>query len=328
MFSKGEEMVSVEFILEDPQMPRTIFWERTLAILHAIPQSGGSRIHIPGEDVAMETNWPRYANMGSAYVRGLGHDLSASGVVIRYYTQLADWAHRHPHETILMINMHPFIRIPRMLRGISNLYIADGCLSELDRSVNPRCISMPALPIQTSDQDYTAEGRRKYLASFQGVLSHPVRASLGQFHEHQKIPIRIIEKARHATLQLDAISGRADEDYRDLMENADFAFIPRGDALFSYRLLEAMSFGSIPIVLADNWVLPFDRLIDWSSCALRPREDEIGTCIELIKTLSDAEVFQRKQKVLEVYRQHFASLEQILVRGLLTELEKCRTRVS
>ncbi|MCA3359705.1 MAG: hypothetical protein ING02_17080, partial [Roseomonas sp.] len=75
-------------------MPRTIFWERTLAILHAIPQSGGSRIHIPGEDVAMETNWPRYANMGSAYVRGLGHDLSASGVVIRYYTQLADWAHR------------------------------------------------------------------------------------------------------------------------------------------------------------------------------------------------------------------------------------------
>lgn len=328
MFSKGKEMVSVELILEDPQMPRTIFWEQILAILHAIPKTGGSRIHIPGEDVAMETNWPRYAKTDSSYIRGLRHDLSASGVVIRYYTQLADWAHRHPHETILMIHMHPFIRIPRLLRGISNLYIADSCLSELDRSVNPRCISMPALPIQTSDQDYTAEGRRKYLASFQGVLSHPVRAALGQFHDDQKIPIRIIEKARHATLQLDAIRGRGDDDYRDLMENADFAFIPRGDALFSYRLLEAMSFGSIPIILADNWVLPFSRLIDWSSCALRPRENEIGTCIELIKDLSDAEVLQRKQRVLEVYRQYFSSLEQILTRGLLIELEKCRTKVS
>jgi len=318
-------MVCVEFILEDAEMPRTIFWERALAVFEALPRVGTPRIHLPHEDIAMETNWPRYANMGSAYILGQGHDLSRSGAVIGYYARLTDWAERHPDEVILVINMHPFIRLPQMFRRIANLYIADGCLSELDRSVNPRCISMPALPIQTADQDYTSEGRRKYLASFQGVLSHPVRAALGQFHDGEKFNIRIIEKARHSTLKLDATIGRADEEYRQIMANADFAFIPRGDALFSYRLLEAMSFGSIPIILADNWVLPFHRQIDWSACTLRPREDEIGTCIELLKSLSDAEVLQRKRKVLEVYQKYFSSLEQILTRGVLAELEQCLT---
>jgi hypothetical protein len=316
-------MQSIEFILEDAQMPCTVFWEKARVILAAQPKGMESCIFVPNEDIVMETNWPRYANGVSSYVRGRGHDFSASGAVGTYYARIADWAQRHPSEKMLMINMHPFIRVPIMLRGMQNVYIADGCLSELDRSVNPRCISMPALPIQVSGQDYHTEGRRKYLASFQGVLSHPVRAALGQFHDGDKFIIKIVEKNRHNTLKLDATAGRADDDYRDIMENADFAFIPRGDALFSYRLLEAMSFGCIPIILSDNWVLPFHRLIDWSSCSLRPREDEIGGCVALLKGLSDAEVLHRKRKVLEIYQRYFASLETILTQGVLVELEQC-----
>ena len=107
------------------------------------------------------------------------------------------------------------------------------------------------------------------------------------------------------------------------MENADFAFVPRGDALFSYRLLEAMSFGCIPIILSDNWVLPFHRLIDWSSCVLRPREDEIAGCVTLLKSMTDEEVLLRKRRVLEIYQIYFSSLERIITKGLLVELEQC-----
>ena len=32
-----------------------------------------------------------------------------------------------------------------------------------------------------------------------------------------------------------------------------FAFVPRGDALFSYRLLEVMARGAIPVILSDGW---------------------------------------------------------------------------
>jgi hypothetical protein len=84
-----------------------------------------------------------------------------------------------------------------------------------------------------------------------------------------------------------------------------------------------MSFGCIPIILSDNWVLPFHRLIDWSSCSLRPREDEVEGCVALLKRLSDAEILHRKRKVLEVYQRYFASLETILTQGVLVELEQC-----
>ncbi len=319
----GDGMFSVEFILEDPQMPRTVFWETTQTILQQISSIGTPRIHLPHEDIAMETNWPRYAHMASSYIRGLGHDVSGSGNVAGYYKRLANWAQQYPAELVLMINMHPFIRVPRFFRESRNLYIADGCLSELDRSVNPRCISMPALPIQTSDRDYSAEGRRRYLAGFQGVLSHPVRAALQKCHDGKKIIVQIIEPSQHNILKLDATAGRADQSYRDIMENADFAFIPRGDALFSYRLLEAMSFGCIPIILSDNWILPFDRLIDWASLSLRPREDELLPCITLLNRLTDREVLERKKKVLATYREYFSSLEKIISNGLFVELKKC-----
>jgi hypothetical protein len=84
-----------------------------------------------------------------------------------------------------------------------------------------------------------------------------------------------------------------------------------------------MSFGCIPIILSDNWVLPFDRLIDWSSCSLRPREDEIAPFTALLKRLTDQEVLERKGKVLDVYQKYFSSLNQIISKGLLVELEKC-----
>lgn len=316
-------MFNVALILQDHAMPRTVFWEKLLTIFQSLPKAAKRQIFLPQEDVAMETNWPRYKDRASSYIRGMGHDLSSKGTVRSYYDRITAWARAHPQEVVLTVNMNPFIRIPAMLRRFENIYIADGCLSELDRSLNPRGISLPALPIQVSDQDYHHEGRRKHLASFQGVLSHPVRAALGKLHDGEKILVRLIEPSRHDTLKLDAMTGKADADYRHMMANADFAFIPRGDALFSYRLLEAMSFGCIPIILSDNWVLPFHRLIDWSSCSLRPREDEITACIALLKRLSDQEVLERKRRVLRIYEAYFSSLERVITEGLLVELDLC-----
>lgn len=316
-------MFRVSLILEDVEMPRTLFWEKLLAMLQALPDTGTRAIFLPQEDTAMETNWPRYRDRASSYTRGMGHDVSANGRLKQYYDRVVAWARSHPDDRLLIINMNPFIRVSNMLRFQRNIHVADGCLSELDRALNPRSISMPAMPIQVSDKDYQGEGRRQYLGSFQGVLSHPVRAALRKCHDGEKIIIQIIEASEHDTLKLDATTGRADQSYRAIMENADFAFIPRGDALFSYRLLEAMSFGCIPIILSDNWILPFDRLIDWSSLSLRPREDEILPCITLMKRLTDQEVLERKRRVLAIYQQYFSSLEKIISNGLFVELEKC-----
>jgi hypothetical protein len=42
-----------------------------------------------------------------------------------------------------------------------------------------------------------------------------------------------------------------------------------------------------------------------------------------LKRLTDQEVLERKRKVLDVYQEYFSSLNQIISKGLLVELEKC-----
>ncbi len=58
-------------------------------------------------------------------------------------------------------------------------------------------------------------------------------------------------------------------EYLEIMRDSWFAFCPRGGGLSSYRMWEEIQCESVPVLFADDVVLPFSDKIDWSRIIVR-----------------------------------------------------------
>ena len=294
---------------KDDAMHRTVFYERFLAAVARSPSFVEDPDHadliFPAEDTAVETNWPRYGLGETAYVRGK-FDPKIHLAYLRRLTQV-----RRP---LCVINMHPGIRLPTALQANASILVADINLRAFERTFNPRTVSMPALPIGIARNPGPA---RTLVASFRGVSSHPVRQRLAEIADGKRIVVELVDRLNHVG-KLDAEKKQSDPAYLALLESSSFAFVPRGDAEFSYRLLEVMSAGCIPVVLADGLVLPFDRTIDWSTCSLHVSESKVLELPAMLAGIPPAQISDMQANAAKVYATVFSSLEAILAQ-LLTE---------
>lgn len=305
-------MPSLCEILPAADMPRTVFYDRLLGALRAqagYRHAGPAELAVPAEDTAQETNWPRYGHPAQAFVRGERPDLNdRAGPYQRYLDRLVAHARAHPDQRMLVVNMHPFARMPRLFEPLANVIVADGCLSEAERLANPRTVAMPALPmVRPAERD---DAPRPVLASFQGVDTHPVRRALAGAADGAELVIRLVERRNHWG-RIDALAGQADPAYEALLDASVFGLVPRGDALFSYRLLEIIARGAIPVVLSDGWVLPFDRTLDWREIALRIPEAEAAEAPSRLRAVPPERRERLRRNGRHAYRTVFADLDRI-----------------
>jgi hypothetical protein len=283
-------MLRFSFDFSDADMPRTIYYQRLVEAMCRLPGYTDDRhvadVLFPAEDAAVETNWPRFARAETAYIRG-GLDPDRHN---RYLDGLALTV-----RPLCIVNMHPFSRVPLRMMAKTNVVVADVNLRVWERALNPRTISMPALPV-------TVGGYRS---------------------DHKSIVAELVGRENHAG-RIDAENGITDPDYVELMAASIFAFVPRGEAEFSYRLLEAMSFGCIPIVISDGLVLPFDRSVRWPEFSLHLPENRISEIPDFLRQISPDRVTAMQNGVVAVYRQFFGDLHQI-AGSLLSELDMIRS---
>lgn len=89
--------------------------------------------------------------------------------------------------------------------------------------------------------------------------------------------------------------------YLEEMRNSVFCIAPRGYAGWSVRLYEALMSRCIPVIIADNTLLPFERFIDWTEFSVRVAESDLD---KLPSTLEGMSQTRRKSmfESLEYYR--------------------------
>lgn len=179
---------------------------------------------------------------------------------------------------------------------------------------------------------HNSETHRPFVFTFTGNFRHAVRKELLKIHDPQKGVIvqhhfggswNTTSVGRGVHNRFTNMNGS----YTTLLSQSEFAGVPRGDNLFSYRFTEVLSGGCIPVVYADGWVLPFSsQLVDWSSMAVIIPEKDAALTLEYLGNLTIDDRCRMRRKGFEFYGHYMATPEGVIA-GIIDSLEKIKAQL-
>ncbi|KAL5966879.1 Exostosin-1b [Taenia solium] len=100
--------------------------------------------------------------------------------------------------------------------------------------------------------------------------------------------------------------------YEELLHNSTFCLVPRGRRLGSFRFLEVLEAGCIPVILANDWELPFSEVIDWSQAAVVADERTLSRLPDLLRNLPDSQIVKMREQVRFIWDSYFCSVDAIV----------------
>ncbi|CDS42594.1 exostosin 1 [Echinococcus multilocularis] len=100
--------------------------------------------------------------------------------------------------------------------------------------------------------------------------------------------------------------------YEELLHNSTFCLVPRGRRLGSFRFLEVLEAGCIPVLLANDWELPFSEVIDWSQAAVIADERTLSRLPDLLRNLPDSQIVKMREQVRFIWSSYFRSVDAIV----------------
>eukprot|EP00929_Paragymnodinium_shiwhaense_P083676 TRINITY_DN44677_c0_g1_i1.p1 TRINITY_DN44677_c0_g1~~TRINITY_DN44677_c0_g1_i1.p1 ORF type:complete len:593 (-),score=119.64 TRINITY_DN44677_c0_g1_i1:28-1806(-) len=135
---------------------------------------------------------------------------------------------------------------------------------------------------------------RGYVMVFHG--NHP-----GTHHLYVK------HKATIRTQILDTFAGIADcsvggptPDFFERMGRSHFCLVPRGSSAWTIHLYESFFFGCIPVILSDDFEMPFQELVDWPSLSLKWPEARVDmSLLEHLRAIPLEKVAEMKRRLEE-----------------------------
>lgn len=102
------------------------------------------------------------------------------------------------------------------------------------------------IPLLCQPHGYKFDCKRDIFASFVGGDTHPIRKELVKQFDGKKDCFVSLKK-----LPL--------KEYCNIMARSVFALCPRGYGKSSFRIVEAIQYGAIPVYVSDEFVLPYNN---------------------------------------------------------------------
>ncbi|KAI6650288.1 Exostosin-1-like [Oopsacas minuta] len=160
--------------------------------------------------------------------------------------------------------------------------------------------------------------QRKYLLSFKGKryvwgVGSVARNALSNIHNNRDIVLlttcihganwykyedRLCENDNNVYTEYEFV---------DLMINSSFCLVPRGRRLGSFRFLESLQFGCIPVSLSNSYVMPFSDVIDWKLTAINIDERNLFQVPAEIHSVSANQLLAMRLQAQFIWETYFSS---------------------
>lgn len=149
---------------------------------------------------------------------------------------------------------------------------------------------------------------RQYLYSFIGETQHVylpsdhIRHRLTELVEKPDVYIgKRLSNQLRAKLYAQFPAGN---DYELLSRNSTFTLCPAGYGRWTYRFFQSITWGSIPVLISDSYVLPFSDRIPYSDFCLRIKESDFDQIDDIIRSIS-SDTIKKMQNNLKKAQHHF-----------------------
>ncbi|KAG0480753.1 hypothetical protein HPP92_011304 [Vanilla planifolia] len=180
-----------------------------------------------------------------------------------------DWG---PYTT----KWHPEFR-KNTIKALCNADVSEGVFVRgKDVSLPETNIRMPKKPLR--DIGGKRVSQRPILAFFAGNMHGRVRPILLDYWSGKDDDMKI-----YGSLPSD-ISKKMS--YIEHMKSSKYCICPMGYEVNSPRIVEAFYYECVPVIIADNFVLPFEELLDWSAFSIVIAERDIPRLKEILTGIS------------------------------------------
>ncbi|CAH9076597.1 unnamed protein product [Cuscuta europaea] len=133
--------------------------------------------------------------------------------------------------------------------------------------------------------------KRTFLAFFAGKMHGYVRPILLKYWENKDPDMKIFGRVNK-------------KEYMKHMKNSKFCICARGYEVNSPRVVEAISYECVPVIISDNFVVPFLETLNWESFAVFVLEKDIPNLKNILESIPEKSYLKMHERVKHVQR-HF-----------------------
>ncbi|XP_041008164.1 probable glycosyltransferase At3g07620 [Juglans microcarpa x Juglans regia] len=180
------------------------------------------------------------------------------------------------------------------IRSLCNANVANGFKIGKDTTLPVTYIRSVEDPLK--DMGGRPPSRRHILAFFAGSMHGYVRPILLQYWENKEPDMKIF-----GPMPRD-IEGK--KIYREYMKNSKYCICARGYEVHTPRVVEAISYECVPVIISDNYVPPFFEVLNWEAFSVFIQEKDIPNLRKILLSIPEEKYLAMQSRVKMVQR-HF-----------------------